>query len=118
MDIFNTKQVKYHEIKFWIYFNTNQKKEIIPTLMKERMHFNTRILKHYWVSLDEAYSSQDLYNIQDPGGQPPSSALISLNQMGAGGHQIATVKRRKKSTAAPDKKKMYEEVRMRYTGFI
>lgn len=45
--------------------------------------------------------------MQDAGGQPPSAALITLNQMGA---QIATVKRRKKSTAAPDKKKMYEEV--------
>lgn len=55
---------------------------------------------------------QDLFNIQDPGGQQPSSALITLNQMAAGGHQIATVKRRKKSTAAPDKKKMYEEVRV------
>lgn len=50
---------------------------------------------------------QDLFNMQDAGGQPPSAALITLNQMGA---QIATVKRRKKSTAAPDKKKMYEEV--------
>lgn len=53
----------------------------------------------------------DLFNIQDAGGQPPSSALISLNQRAGGGHQIATVKRGKKSTAAPNKK-MYEEAQM------
>ncbi|XP_066987229.1 uncharacterized protein PDZ-GEF isoform X4 [Macrobrachium rosenbergii] len=38
--------------------------------------------------------------------------MCSAPYMAAGGHQIATVKRRKKSTAAPDKKKMYEEAQM------
>lgn len=37
--------------------------------------------------------------------------------MAAGGHQIATVKRCKKSTAAPDKK-MYEEVKMRFLDAV
>ncbi|KAG7176473.1 Rap guanine nucleotide exchange factor 2-like [Homarus americanus] len=64
------------------------------------------------VQNENIQSPIDLFTIQDAGGQPPSSALISLNQMAGGGHQIATVKRRKKSTAAPDKKKMYEEAQM------
>jgi hypothetical protein len=49
------------------------------------------------------------------GGQPPSNAMVALNQLtvasGAGGQQGAsTVKRRKKSTAQPNPKKMFEEV--------
>lgn len=49
------------------------------------------------------------------GGQPPSNAMVALNQLtmasGAGGQQgAATVKRRKKSTAQPNPKKMFEEV--------
>nr|XP_045621434.1 uncharacterized protein LOC123772381 isoform X4 [Procambarus clarkii] len=72
-----------------------------------------RMISRYIRDLQNMCSAPyDLFNIQDAGGQPPSSALISLNQMAAGGHQIATVKRRKKSTAAPDKKKMYEEAQM------
>ncbi|XP_071543383.1 uncharacterized protein PDZ-GEF isoform X3 [Panulirus ornatus] len=72
-----------------------------------------RMISRYIRDLQNMCSAPyDLFTIQDAGGQPPSSALISLNQMAAGGHQIATVKRRKKSTAAPDKKKMYEEAQM------
>lgn len=72
-----------------------------------------RMISRYIRDLQNMCSAPyDLFNIQDAGGQAPSSALISLNQMAAGGHQIATVKRRKKSTAAPDKKKMYEEAQM------
>jgi Rap guanine nucleotide exchange factor 2 len=49
------------------------------------------------------------------GGQPPSNAMVALNQLtvagGTGGQQgAATVKRRKKSTAQPNPKKMFEEV--------
>lgn len=50
------------------------------------------------------------------GGQPPSSAMVALNQLttgsGASGGQpgASTVKRRKKSAAAPNPKKMFEEV--------
>lgn len=49
------------------------------------------------------------------GGQPPSSAMVALNQLttGTGGPSQqggATVKRRKKSTAVPNPKKMFEEV--------
>ncbi|XP_042235626.1 rap guanine nucleotide exchange factor 2-like isoform X6 [Homarus americanus] len=72
-----------------------------------------RMISRYIRDLQNMCSAPyDLFTIQDAGGQPPSSALISLNQMAGGGHQIATVKRRKKSTAAPDKKKMYEEAQM------
>lgn len=50
------------------------------------------------------------------GGQPPSNAMFALNQMttGSGPAQTnsATVKRRKKSTAAPNPKKMFEEAQM------
>jgi hypothetical protein len=53
------------------------------------------------------------------GGQPPSNAMVALNQLtmasGAGGPQgAATVKRRKKSTAQPNPKKMFEEVLERF----
>ncbi|XP_069992799.1 uncharacterized protein PDZ-GEF isoform X12 [Penaeus vannamei] len=69
-----------------------------------------RMISRYIRDLQNMCSAPyDLFNMQDAGGQPPSAALITLNQMGA---QIATVKRRKKSTAAPDKKKMYEEAQM------
>jgi hypothetical protein len=46
------------------------------------------------------------------GGQPPSNAMVALNQLTTGTTQqgAATVKRRKKSTAAPNPKKMFEEV--------
>lgn len=51
-------------------------------------------------------------------GQPPSSAMVALNQLTtgngsgtAGPQSAATVKRRKKSTAQPNPKKMFEEVR-------
>ncbi|KAK3863195.1 hypothetical protein Pcinc_031004 [Petrolisthes cinctipes] len=74
-----------------------------------------RMISRYIRDLQNMCSAPyDLFNIQDSGGgQAPSSALISLNQMASGGgNQIATVKRRKKSTAAPDKKKMYEEAQM------
>ncbi|XP_076045359.1 rap guanine nucleotide exchange factor 6-like isoform X2 [Oratosquilla oratoria] len=54
----------------------------------------------------------DLFTMLELGGQPHSTAMIAMNQMTTGGHQVATVKRRKKSTAAPDKKKMFEEAQM------
>nr|CAD7430193.1 unnamed protein product [Timema monikensis] len=51
------------------------------------------------------------------GGQPPSSAMVALNQLTTGTgqcgqHNVATVKRRKKSTAQPNPKKMFEEAQM------
>nr|CAD7394592.1 unnamed protein product [Timema cristinae] len=50
-------------------------------------------------------------------GQPPSSAMVALNQLTTGTgqcgqHNVATVKRRKKSTAQPNPKKMFEEAQM------
>lgn len=47
------------------------------------------------------------------GGQQPSNALVTMNQLttgGTGNQNAATVKRRKKSTATPNPKKMFEEV--------
>lgn len=44
-------------------------------------------------------------------GQPQSTAMTAMNQGITGSQQSSTVKRRKKSTAQPDKKKMFEEVR-------
>ena len=47
-------------------------------------------------------------------GQPPSNAMVAMNHLtinsGASGQGTATVKRRKKSTAQPNPKKMFEEV--------
>ncbi|PSN46583.1 hypothetical protein C0J52_13859 [Blattella germanica] len=49
-------------------------------------------------------------------GQPPSNAMVAMNHLtinsGAGGPGTATVKRRKKSTAQPNPKKMFEEAQM------
>lgn len=64
----------------------------------------------------------DLLTTLELRGQPPSSAMVALNQMSVsqtpqtivshiqGGQ--ATVKRRKKSAAAPNPKKMFEEAQM------
>ncbi|XP_011499860.1 PREDICTED: rap guanine nucleotide exchange factor 2-like isoform X5 [Ceratosolen solmsi marchali] len=59
-------------------------------------------------------SAYDLLTMLERGGQPPSSAMVALNQMTTGnqGGQTATVKRRKKSAAAPNPKKMFEEAQM------
>ena len=57
-------------------------------------------------------SPYDLLTMLELGGQPPSSAMVALNQMNAGPQQPTTVKRRKKSTATPNPKKMFEEVRL------
>ncbi|KAH8238011.1 hypothetical protein KR032_010880 [Drosophila birchii] len=69
-------------------------------------------------------SPYDLLAILELKGQSPSSALFSLNQMSASqsnaaaGSVIAanagqaTIKRRKKSAAAPNPKKMFEEAQM------
>ncbi|KAJ1521489.1 hypothetical protein ONE63_003154 [Megalurothrips usitatus] len=63
-------------------------------------------------------SPYDLLTMLELGGQPPSSAMVALNQLttgsGASGGQpgASTVKRRKKSAAAPNPKKMFEEAQM------
>lgn len=62
----------------------------------------------------------DLLTTLELRGQPPSSAMVALNQMSvstthsSNTHHISgsTVKRRKKSTAAPNPKKMFEEAQM------
>ncbi|XP_043654074.1 rap guanine nucleotide exchange factor 2-like isoform X1 [Drosophila teissieri] len=69
-------------------------------------------------------SPYDLLSILELKGQSPSNALFSLNQMSASQSNAAagtviaanagqaTIKRRKKSTAAPNPKKMFEEAQM------
>ncbi|SPP86150.1 rap guanine nucleotide exchange factor 2 isoform X1 [Drosophila guanche] len=69
-------------------------------------------------------SPYDLLAILELKGQSPSNALFSLNQMSASQSNAAagtviaanagqaTIKRRKKSTAAPNPKKMFEEAQM------
>lgn len=64
-------------------------------------------------------SPYDLLTMLELGGQPTSNAMVALNQLTtgvSGVHQggAATVKRRKKSTAAPNPKKMFEEVSTTY----
>ncbi|KAI5702604.1 hypothetical protein M8J75_002002 [Diaphorina citri] len=58
----------------------------------------------------------DLLTMLELGGQPPSNAMVTLNQLTTGGTagqmNAATVKRRKKSTGAPNPKKMFEEAQM------
>ncbi|KAG8224992.1 hypothetical protein J437_LFUL006003 [Ladona fulva] len=64
-------------------------------------------------------SPYDLMTMLERGGQPPSSAMVALNQLTTGAihhsqqhPQGSTVKRRKKSTATPNPKKMFEEAQM------
>ncbi|KAJ8915860.1 hypothetical protein NQ315_004674, partial [Exocentrus adspersus] len=62
-------------------------------------------------------SPYDLLTMLELGGQPPSNAMVALNQLTTASSQYhaqgqATVKRRKKSTAAPNPKKMFEESQM------
>nr|XP_018902577.1 PREDICTED: rap guanine nucleotide exchange factor 2 isoform X3 [Bemisia tabaci] len=61
-------------------------------------------------------SPYDLLTMLELGGQPPSSAMVALNQLTTGaaiGQQgVTTVKRRKKSAGAPNPKKMFEEAQM------
>ncbi|XP_066903454.1 rap guanine nucleotide exchange factor 6 isoform X8 [Halyomorpha halys] len=59
-------------------------------------------------------SPYDLLTMLELGGQPPSNAMVTLNQLTTGNTQqgAATVKRRKKSTGAPNPKKMFEEAQM------
>uniref|UniRef100_A0A1B6CBW2 Rap guanine nucleotide exchange factor 2 n=2 Tax=Clastoptera arizonana TaxID=38151 RepID=A0A1B6CBW2_9HEMI len=62
-------------------------------------------------------SPYDLLTMLELGGQPPSSAMVALNQLTTGNGNPnqqggATVKRRKKSTGAPNPKKMFEEAQM------
>ncbi|XP_066148648.1 rap guanine nucleotide exchange factor 6 isoform X3 [Euwallacea fornicatus] len=62
-------------------------------------------------------SPYDLLTMLELGGQPASNAMVALNQMTTASSQYhtqgqATVKRRKKSTAAPNPKKMFEESQM------
>ena len=67
----------------------------------------------------------DLFTMLQLGGQPPSAAMMAMNQLTTGSgmaggavhhdrHHLtsATVKRRKKSAAMPNSKKMFEEAQM------
>ncbi|XP_067136215.1 rap guanine nucleotide exchange factor 6-like isoform X3 [Centruroides vittatus] len=53
----------------------------------------------------------DLFNMLEIGGAQPSAAMASLNSFAAITN-AATIKRRKKSTAQPNPKKMFEEAQM------
>ncbi|XP_065171530.1 rap guanine nucleotide exchange factor 6-like isoform X3 [Atheta coriaria] len=62
-------------------------------------------------------SPYDLLTMLELGGQPTSNAMVALNQLTTQSSQHhpqgqATVKRRKKSAAAPNPKKMFEESQM------
>ncbi|XP_004924521.2 rap guanine nucleotide exchange factor 2 [Bombyx mandarina] len=58
-------------------------------------------------------SPYDLLTLLELGNQPPSNAMVALNQLTTGVQQgQVTVKRRKKSSNAPNQKKMFEEAQM------
>lgn len=59
-------------------------------------------------------SPYDLLTLLELGKQPPSNAMVALNQLTTGGVQQGqvTVKRRKKSSNVPNPKKMFEEAQM------
>lgn len=98
----------------FIHLGNDTKIENLINFEKLRMIAKeVRILSHM------CSSSYDIMTMLELKGQAPSSAMVSLNQMNMTNtnnlvpHQgSATVKRRKKSTAAPNPKKMFEEAQM------
>lgn len=59
-------------------------------------------------------SPYDFLSLLELGKQPPSNAMVALNQLTTGGvpQGQVTVKRRKKSSNVPNPKKMFEEAQM------
>ncbi len=52
----------------------------------------------------------DLFSMLELGGQQPSSAMVAMNQLTAGGQHLASVnRRRKKTSGVPNPKRMFEE---------
>lgn len=99
----------------FIHLGNDTKIENLINFEKLRMIAKeVRILSHM------CSSSYDIMTMLELKGQAPSSAMVALNQMNMNNnpttivsHQgSATVKRRKKSTAAPNPKKMFEEAQM------
>ena len=52
----------------------------------------------------------DLFSMLELGGQQPSSAMISMNQLTTGHHLANRRTGRKKTTGIPNPKRMFEEV--------
>ncbi|XP_063703406.1 rap guanine nucleotide exchange factor 2 isoform X3 [Culicoides brevitarsis] len=99
----------------FIHLGNDTKIENLINFEKLRMIAKeVRILSHM------CSSSYDIMTMFELKGQAPSNAMVALNQMNMNSnattivsHQgSATVKRRKKSTAAPNPKKMFEEAQM------
>ncbi|XP_011309778.1 rap guanine nucleotide exchange factor 6 isoform X5 [Fopius arisanus] len=93
----------------FIHLGNDSRVESLVNFEKLRM-----IAKEVRTLTNMCSSPYDLLTMLERGGQPPSSAMVALNQMTTAnqGGQTATVKRRKKSTAAPNSKKMFEEAQM------
>ncbi|XP_015191609.1 PREDICTED: rap guanine nucleotide exchange factor 2-like isoform X4 [Polistes dominula] len=93
----------------FIHLGNDSRVESLVNFEKLRM-----IAKEVRTLTNMCSSPYDLLTMLERGGQPPSSAMVALNQMTTGnqGGQTATVKRRKKSAAAPNPKKMFEEAQM------
>ncbi|XP_069680663.1 rap guanine nucleotide exchange factor 2 isoform X4 [Periplaneta americana] len=96
----------------FIHLGNDSKVEGLINFEKLRM-----IAKEVRALTNMCSSPYDLLTMLGLGGQPPSNAMVAMNQLtmasGAGGPQgAATVKRRKKSTAQPNPKKMFEEAQM------
>ena len=53
----------------------------------------------------------DLFSMLELGGQQPSSAMISMNQLTTGHHLANRRTGRKKTTGIPNPKRMFEEVK-------
>jgi Rap guanine nucleotide exchange factor 2 len=51
----------------------------------------------------------DLFSMLELGGQQPSSAMVSMNQLTTG-HYLASRRGRKKTAGIPNPKRMFEEV--------
>ena len=59
----------------------------------------------------------DLFSMLELGGQQPSSAMISMNQLTTGHHLANRRAARKKTTGIPNPKRMFEEVTALFSIF-
>ncbi|KAJ9600078.1 hypothetical protein L9F63_009620, partial [Diploptera punctata] len=95
----------------FIHLGNDSKVEGLINFEKLRM-----IAKEVRALTNMCSSPYDLLTMLGFAGQPPSNAMVAMNHLtinsGAGGQGTSTVKRRKKSTAQPNPKKMFEEAQM------
>lgn len=116
--LLTTEQVRSPVVPFYpvvrkdltfIHLGNDTKVEGMVNFEKLRM-----IAKEVRTLVNMCSSPYDLLTLLELGKQPPSNAMVALNQLTTGGvpQGQVTVKRRKKSSNVPNPKKMFEEAQM------